>query len=246
MIARTERTTADGVPVRLYWPDSPILLLLHGDDTEHLAVAGDLAGGNLGTTPSNELPGRFRAQALLDPVTDQPQAAPERPPGVAGLPLAPVPRSNSSRSGPGPSRLRASVSDPVRAGCQPSPLFPKRQLPAHNTELGGESPDHPAAPATPHHPDPRHTTTTPPLTSRDSRRRSTEPPRPRTATASDRTLPSAVTPSCVRGRNEDLQGPFRGTPLPPAAIAFRRSTRSRAQRRTPGSGTTEVGARSDS
>jgi hypothetical protein len=41
-------------------------------------------------------------------------------PRVAGVPLAPATRSNSSRSGPGPSRLRASVSDPVRAGRQPS------------------------------------------------------------------------------------------------------------------------------
>ncbi|MDQ0935057.1 alpha/beta hydrolase [Streptomyces turgidiscabies] len=135
-VGRTEHTTADGVPVRLYWPDSPgphpILLFLHGGgwvlgslegydgvardlsvhadclvvsvgyrlapdscfpaavedaltvakwamrtgesyggDTGRLAVAGDSAGGNLSAVLVNELPGRFRAQALLYPATDQ-------------------------------------------------------------------------------------------------------------------------------------------------------------------------------
>ncbi|GAA1925580.1 alpha/beta hydrolase [Streptantibioticus ferralitis] len=135
-VGRTQHTCADGVPVRLYWPDSPsphpVLLFVHGGgwvlgsldgydgvardlsvhadclvvsvgyrlapdnrfpaavedvvtvakwvmrtvesfdgDIGRLAVAGDSAGGNLSAVLVNELPGRFRAQALLYPVTDQ-------------------------------------------------------------------------------------------------------------------------------------------------------------------------------
>lgn len=135
-VGRTQHTSADGVPVRLYWPDSPgphpVLLFFHGGgwvlgslaghdgiardlsvhadclvvsvgyrlapescfpaavddvvtvarwamktiesydgDPGRMAVAGDSAGGNIGAVLVNELPGTFRAQALIYPATDQ-------------------------------------------------------------------------------------------------------------------------------------------------------------------------------
>jgi len=134
-VARTEETIADGVPVRLYWPEGPgphpVLVWIHGGgfvlgsaggydapardlcgragclvvsvdyrlapehpfpaavddvvtvakwvttnaeslggDSSRMVVAGDSAGGTLSAVLANELPGTFRLQVLLYPMTD--------------------------------------------------------------------------------------------------------------------------------------------------------------------------------
>ena len=136
-VARTEDLLADGVPVRLYWPEGavegtfPVLVWIHGGgfvmgsiegydvearalcartgclvasvgyrlapehpypaavedslaaarwlgdhvaelggDSSRMVVVGDSAGGNLSAVLGQQLPGMFRLQVLLYPVTD--------------------------------------------------------------------------------------------------------------------------------------------------------------------------------